>query len=43
MLLVYLPRSGTIIALGANSTPSSDKLGGLGVSVIQILRKAGLS
>jgi D-alanyl-D-alanine carboxypeptidase len=42
MLLVYLPRSGTIIALGANSTPSSDKLGGPGLSVIQILRKAGL-
>jgi D-alanyl-D-alanine carboxypeptidase len=42
MLLVYLPRSGTIIALGVNSAPSSDKLGGLGVSVIQILRKAGL-
>jgi D-alanyl-D-alanine carboxypeptidase len=42
MLLVYLPRSGTIIALGANSTPSTDKLGGLGLSVIQILRKAGL-
>ena len=43
MLLVYVPRSGTIIALSVNSTPSSDQLGGLALSVIQILRKAGLS
>jgi D-alanyl-D-alanine carboxypeptidase len=43
VLHVYVPRSGTLIALAANSTPSTDQLGGLALSVIQILRKAGLS
>ena len=41
VLHLYWPSSGLIIALGANSHPTSDQLAQLGLSVYQILQKAG--
>jgi len=41
VLHLYWPNSGLIIALGANSHPTSDQLAQLGLSAYQILQKAG--
>src|SRR2546421_435890 len=42
-LLIYLPRSGSSIAIGVNSLPDQDQLPLLASSVYPILHKAGLS
>ena len=41
-LLIYLPHSGSAIAIGANSLPEHDNVGLLGKSVDQRLRRAGV-
>jgi D-alanyl-D-alanine carboxypeptidase len=42
-LLIYVPRSGSTIAIGANSLPEHDNLGLLAKSVDQTLHRAGVS
>jgi D-alanyl-D-alanine carboxypeptidase len=42
-LLIYLPRSGSSIAIGVNSLPDQDQLALLAPSVYRILHRAGLS
>lgn len=42
-LLIYLPRSGSTIAIGANSLPEHDNLGLLAKSAHQTLHRAGVS
>jgi D-alanyl-D-alanine carboxypeptidase len=42
-LLIYLPRSGSAIAIGVNSLPESDDLGALAKSVYETLHRAGVS
>ena len=42
-LLIYLPRSGSSIAIGVNSLPDQDQLPLLASSVYRILHRAGLS
>ena len=42
-LLIYLPRSGSSIAIGVNSLPDQDQLPLLAPSVYRILHRAGLS
>jgi D-alanyl-D-alanine carboxypeptidase len=42
-LLTYVPRSGTAIAIGANSLPEQDHLPRLGTSVYQKLHRPGVS
>ncbi len=43
LLLIYVPRSGSAIAIGANSKPEVDHLGLLGKSVYVTLHRAGVS
>jgi D-alanyl-D-alanine carboxypeptidase len=42
-LLIYVPRSGSAIAIGANSLPEQDNLSLLGKSIYQKLHSAGVS
>ena len=42
-LLTYVPRSGTAIAIDANSLPQQDHLPQFGTSVYQTLHRAGVS
>jgi D-alanyl-D-alanine carboxypeptidase len=43
VLHIYVPRSGTLFAIGANSSPSDDELSALGIDVLAILHHAGLA